>query len=172
MTDFSFINLFAELWQPMSKLLCGKRAKSESCHFNLLFSTRLWLTQRCSSCLFVVVHWYVLSFEDYHHLSVRLENRRKTTKMSQIRRHKERKKEVEMEKDKRDRRCSVWVNLVWSARSSRPVLKDSSESAVHIWLGSLFHWITVRGKKENLEYPLSALICRYWCCRLFVPLCR
>ena len=42
------------------------------------------------------------------------------------------------------------------------VLKESSDSARHIWLGSWFHWMTVLGKKEKRVYSLSALNWRYW----------
>ena len=48
--------------------------------------------------LLLPVYLYALSFEDYHQLSARLENMRRMKKMSQIRRDKERKKEVKMEK--------------------------------------------------------------------------
>ena len=51
--------------------------------------------------LFLPVYWYALSFEDYRQLSARLKNKgRKTKKMSQIRRVKERKKEVKLDKGK------------------------------------------------------------------------
>ena len=49
---------------------------------------------------FLPVYWYALSFEDYHQLSASLGNKRRMKKMSQIRRDKKRKKEVNMEKDK------------------------------------------------------------------------